>query len=179
MGQAVTKMAGILQGQPGGREAAQTQSADEMVARLKARNLLEQPRDHFFHDEAAELIVAGVVLLTGLQVEMIDKGERDGRQRMAIEQGSENGKNLHLLQIEFAIEKKAEALGLIGGAAQQMDGTGITQDRIQDGVLFEFDGALGFGHAQQFNHYVKRGKQMDINISLRQASARQADKHRF
>ena len=63
----------------------------------------------------------------------------------------ENGKDVHLLQIEFAIEKKAEALGLIGGAAQQMDGTGITHGRIRDGVFFEFDGALWFCHEQQFN----------------------------
>jgi hypothetical protein len=143
-------MAGILQGQPGGREAAQTQTANEMVAGLKAGNLPLQPRHHPFHDEAAELIVAGVVLLPGRHVEMIEKGESDGRQHVAAEQGKKNGKDLHLLQIEFAIEKKAEPLTLIGGAAQQMDETGIL--RIRDGVDFELTGPFWFCHAQQFSY---------------------------
>src|ERR1700722_7724792 len=108
-------MAGILQGQPGGREAAQTQSADEIVAGLQAGNLLLQPRNHFFHDEAAIFIVVSIVLLTRLHIKMIEKGESDGRQRMAVKQVMENGKDLHLLQIKFAIEKKAEPVGLIGG----------------------------------------------------------------
>src|SRR5579863_6274440 len=118
-------MAGILQGQPGGRKAAQTQSADKMVARLKAGNLLLQPRNHCFYNESAKLIVAGVILLTGLHVEMIEKDESDGRQCITVEPGIENGKDLHLLQIKFAIEKKAEPMRLICEAAQQMDGTEI------------------------------------------------------
>src|SRR5580692_7613918 len=131
LGEAVTKMAGILQGQPGGREAAQTQSADEMAARLKARDLLLQPGKDFFDDEAAKRVVAGVVLLSGGHIEMIEKGEGDGRQRMAVEQGLEHGKDFHLLQIKFAVEKETEPVGLSGGAAQQMEGTGITQGRIR------------------------------------------------
>ena len=152
MRQAITKLTGILQGQPGGREAAQTQSADKMVAGLKAGNLLLQPRKHFFDDEAAKRIVANVVLLAGRQVEMIEKGKNDQRQRMAIEQVIKNGKDFHFLQIELAIEKKAEPVRLICGTAQQMDGAGITHGRTGDGVFFEFDGALWFRHAQSFNY---------------------------
>src|ERR1700677_2165336 len=118
-----------------------------MAARLKAGNLLLQPRQNFFYDEAAKRIVAGIVLLTGLHINMIKKGESDGRQRIAVDQGLENGKDFHLLQIKFAIEKKAEPLGLIGGAAQQMEGTGITHGRIRNDVGFEFAGALWFCHA--------------------------------
>jgi hypothetical protein len=101
-----------------------------MLAGLKAGNFLLQPRKHFFHEETAKGFVAGVVLLAGLHVEMVEKSESDGRQRLAVEQVLENGKDFHLLQIEFAIEKKAEAMGLTGGTAQQMKGTGITHGRI-------------------------------------------------
>jgi hypothetical protein len=92
----------------------------------QAGNLMLQPRDHFFTDEAAKLIVAGIVLLAGLHVLVINKSERHGRQRALIEQGSESGHGLHLFQIKFAVEKEAESLGLIGGAAQQPNGPGIT-----------------------------------------------------
>jgi hypothetical protein len=152
LGEAVTKMSGILQGQPGGGEAAQTESTDEMLAGLKGGNLLMQPWEHFFDHEAAKLVVAGKLLFAGLHRQMIEKGESDGRQSMAVEQLLENGKGLHLLQIEFAIEEKAEALGLIGGGAQQMDGMGVTHGRIGDGIAFEFGRLLWFCHAKKFNY---------------------------
>jgi hypothetical protein len=127
-----------------------------MAAGLQAGDLLLQPRDHFIHDETPKRFAAGVILLTGLHVEMIDQGESDGRQRIAVEQGLENGQDLHLLQIKFAIQKEAEPLGLIGGAAQQMDGAGITHGGIRDGVRLELDGPLWFwfrlGHARLFNY---------------------------
>ena len=59
-------MAGVLQGQPGGGQTAETQSGDEMMAGAKTGNLLLQPRDHLFTDEVAKLIVAGAVLFAGL-----------------------------------------------------------------------------------------------------------------
>jgi hypothetical protein len=127
-----------------------------------------QPREHFFHDEAAKLTVASVVLLPGLQVQVVDKRESGRRQSLAVEERLENRKDLHLLQIEFAIEKKAEPVGLIGGAAQQMDGSGITEGRIRDGVFFEFKGALSFCHAQQFNH---EGTQLHPMLALLTAAS--------
>ena len=57
------------------------------------------------------------------------------------------GSDLHFLQIKFAIEKKAEPLGLISGAAQQLDRPGIAHGGIRDGVVFEFDLWLCFCHA--------------------------------
>ena len=87
------------------------------MGRLKAGNFLLQPRNHFFNYEMAKRVVASVVLLAGFHVEMIEKGERNGRQRITVEEVVENGKDLHFLQIQFAIEKKAEALGLTGRAS--------------------------------------------------------------
>jgi hypothetical protein len=123
-----------------------------MASGLKAGNLVLQPGKDFFDDEAVERVVAGIVLLAGRHIKMIEKGESDGRQGMVVEQIMENGKEFHFLQIEFAIEKKAEAVGLIGGAAQQMEGTGITHDRIRDGVGLELEGVPAFCHVQEFNH---------------------------
>ena len=88
-----------------------------MMAGTKAGNFLLQPRDHRFTDEAAKLIVAGVVLLAGFHIKVIDESERDGRQRATVEQSIENRDDLHFLQIKFAVEKEAEPLGLVRWAA--------------------------------------------------------------
>lgn len=71
MREAVTEMVGITQGQPRRHEAAQTHSGDEMFAGVKAGDFVLQPGDHFFRDETAKIFTAGVVLLAGLQADMV------------------------------------------------------------------------------------------------------------
>jgi len=42
-----------------------------MFAGVKAGDFVLQPGDHFFRDETAKIFTAGVVLLAGLQADMV------------------------------------------------------------------------------------------------------------
>jgi hypothetical protein len=111
-----------------------------MPAGLKVGDFLLQPGDHFFRDEAAKIFIAGVVLLAGLLVAMVEEGERQVRPGARVEQRTENRNRFHLTIVEFAIEKEAEAMGLADRAAQQVKGPGKAGGGVGEVMFFEFDG---------------------------------------
>ena len=111
-----------------------------MLVGVKARDFVLQPGDHFFRDEVAKFFIAGVVLLAGLQVHMVDEGERHGRPGAAVEHGTENRNSFHLAPVEFAVEKEAEAMRLADRAAQQVNRPGEAGGGVGDVMFFEFDG---------------------------------------
>ena len=111
-----------------------------MLTGLKAGDFGLQPWDYGFADETSELVVAGIVVLTGFLAAMADECEGGGWESAALDEGLEHGYDLHFAPIEFAIEKEAEALRLAGGTAQESDGAGVTPDGVGDGVFFEFGG---------------------------------------
>jgi len=78
-----------------------------MMAGAKAGNLLFATTEHFFTDKAAKLIIAGIVLLAGLHIGVIDESERHGRQHATAEQSIKNGDDFHFFQVKFAVEKEA------------------------------------------------------------------------
>ena len=113
-----------------------------MLAGVKAGDFMLQPGDHRFRDEAAKFFIAGVVLLAGLHIDMINEGERHVRQSATVEHGLENRNSFHLAPVKFAVEKEAEAMRLADRAAQQMNGPGEAGDDIGDIMFFEFDGYM-------------------------------------
>ena len=70
----------------------------------------------------------------------VDEGERQVRPGAMIEHGAKNRNGFHFAPVEFAVEEEAEAMGLAGRAAQEVNGPGEAGGVVGEVMFFEFDG---------------------------------------